>query len=463
MADGVHVRLMCTRGVKSTPYQDPRVTVGPATIVIIAEHKLPTPETVEQGLALFTTHVRRATPDTLDPKLNAHSKLNDILACIQAYQAGADEALMLDPHGFVATCNSTHFFIVKGTPDEPEVWTSDGRFCLGGITRGNVLAMCRAHGITALERTFSLTDVYSAQEAFVTGTFAGRRAGAVRRRPHDRVGRARAGGHPAAGAVRRVGGRRRRRADGAMTDPATGSEVRVAMWSGPRNISTAMMRAWENRPDTVVVDEPLYAAYLARTGLDHPGRDEVIAAQPTSLDEAVAGLHAPLPDGITVHYAKHMAQHVDTTADAAWTEAFRNVQLIRDPAEVVASYVRSREACEPEDIGLLQQQWLMERWDAAGLDVPVIDAADFLRDPESHLRWLCDWLGIDFTDRMLTWPPGPRESDGVWAPHWYDAVLTSTGFAPYRPREVDLSPHDAAVAEACRPAYDALRERRLRV
>jgi branched-chain amino acid aminotransferase len=117
--------------------------------------------------------VRRATPDTLDPKLNAHSKLNDILACIQAYQAGADEALMLDPHGFVATCNSTHFFIVKGTPDEPEVWTSDGRFCLGGITRGNVLAMCGHHGITAHEKTFSLTDVYSAREAFVTGTFAG--------------------------------------------------------------------------------------------------------------------------------------------------------------------------------------------------------------------------------------------------------------------------------------------------
>src|SRR6187551_1458475 len=173
MTDGVHVRLMCTRGVKSTPYQDPRVTIGPATIVIIAEHKDPTPETVEQGLTLFTTHVRRATPDTLDPKLNSHSKLNDILACIQAYQAGADEALMLDPHGFVATCNSTHFFIVKGTPEDPELWTSYGRFCLGGITRGNVLAMSLAHGIPSQERTFSLTDVYSAPEAFATGTFAG--------------------------------------------------------------------------------------------------------------------------------------------------------------------------------------------------------------------------------------------------------------------------------------------------
>src|SRR3954453_9038475 len=169
MSDGVHVRLMVTRGVKSTPYQDPRVTVGPATVVIIAEHKAPPPATVEDGLTLFTPHVRRATPDTLDPKLNAHSKLNDILACIQAYTAGADEALMLDPHGFVATCNSTHFFIVSGD----EVLTSDGRYCLAGITRANVLEICRANGIPARETTFSLTDVYAAGEAFVTGTFAG--------------------------------------------------------------------------------------------------------------------------------------------------------------------------------------------------------------------------------------------------------------------------------------------------
>ena len=173
MTDGVHVRLMVTRGVKSTPYQDPRVTVGPATVVIIAEHKEPTPATVTDGITLFTTHVRRAAPDTLDPKLNAHSKLNDIQACIQAYTAGADEALMLDPHGFVATCNSTHFFCVVERDGEPEVWTSDGRYCLAGITRGNVLRVCRDAGITARETTFSLTDVYSATEAFVTGTFAG--------------------------------------------------------------------------------------------------------------------------------------------------------------------------------------------------------------------------------------------------------------------------------------------------
>ncbi|HZO76854.1 MAG TPA: aminotransferase class IV [Solirubrobacteraceae bacterium] len=173
MTDGVHVRLMVTRGIKRTPYQDPRVTVGPATVVIIAEHKEPLPVTVTEGIVLFTTHVRRAAPDTLDPKLNAHSKLNDITACIQAYTAGADEALMLDPHGFVATCNSTNFFIVRGADEEPEILTSDGRYCLHGITRANVLEICHANGILARETTFSLTDVYSAREAFVTGTFAG--------------------------------------------------------------------------------------------------------------------------------------------------------------------------------------------------------------------------------------------------------------------------------------------------
>ena len=173
MTDGVHVRLMVTRGVKRTPYQDPRLTIGPATVVIIAEHKEPLPATVTEGIALFTTHVRRSAPDTLDPGLNSHSKLNDITACIQAYTAGADEALMLDPHGFVATCNSTHFFIVVGADEAPEVLTSDGRYCLAGITRANVLEICRANSIPARETTFTLTDVYAAREALVTGTFAG--------------------------------------------------------------------------------------------------------------------------------------------------------------------------------------------------------------------------------------------------------------------------------------------------
>ena len=169
MSDGVHVRLMVTRGVKRTPYQDPRLTIGKATVVIIPEHKEPKPELIAKGLRLFTVHVRRGYPDVQDPKLNSHSKLNDITACIQAAQAGYDEALMLDPHGFVSTCNSTHFFIVR----KSEVWTSTGRYCLPGITRGNVIRVCREAGIPVFEKDFSLTEVYGADEAFVTGTFAG--------------------------------------------------------------------------------------------------------------------------------------------------------------------------------------------------------------------------------------------------------------------------------------------------
>ena len=160
---------MVTRGVRSTPYQDPRVVVGGATIVIIPEYKEPDPAIYERGLKLFTVHVRRGDPAVQDQKINSHSKLNCILASIQATQAGADEALMLDPHGFVATCNSTHFFIVRNG----EVWTSSGKYCLGGITRGLVLEIAREAGIPAIEKDFSLTDVYGADEAFVTGTFAG--------------------------------------------------------------------------------------------------------------------------------------------------------------------------------------------------------------------------------------------------------------------------------------------------
>ncbi len=164
-----HIRLMVTRGIRSTPYQDPRVVISPATIVIIAEHKDPLPATVEKGISLFTVHVRRGDPAVQDQKLNSHSKLNCITACIQATQAGADEGLMLDPQGFVATCNSTHFFIVR----KGEVWTSSGDYCLGGITRSNIIELCRANDIPVREKNFSLTDVYGAEEAFVTGTFAG--------------------------------------------------------------------------------------------------------------------------------------------------------------------------------------------------------------------------------------------------------------------------------------------------
>ena len=169
MTSGVHIRLMVTRGLKATPYQDPRATVGPPTVVIIPEYKTPSAALARQGMRLFTVHVRRGAPDVQDAKINSHSKLNCILACIQAAKAGADEALMLDPHGFVATCNATHFFMVR----RGEVWTSTGRYCLDGITRANVMALGRDNRIAVFERDFSLTDVYAADEAFVTGTFAG--------------------------------------------------------------------------------------------------------------------------------------------------------------------------------------------------------------------------------------------------------------------------------------------------
>ncbi len=167
MHDGVHLRLMVTRGPKTTPFQDPRLSIFGPTVVIIAEHKAANPETFETGISLFTVHVHRGSPDAQDPKLNSHSKLNCIVAMIQAIQAGADEGLMLDPHGFVSTCNSTNFFIVRGG----EVWTSTGDYCMNGITRGKVIELCRDAQIPVFERNFSLVDVYGADEAFVTGTF----------------------------------------------------------------------------------------------------------------------------------------------------------------------------------------------------------------------------------------------------------------------------------------------------
>ena len=169
MRDGVHIRLMVTRGLKSTPFQGPGVNIGPPTVVIAAEWKEPAPEVYTQGLKLFTVHVRRGRPDVQDPGWNSHSKLNCVTACIQAAKAGADEGLMLDPHGFVATCNSTHFFIVRSG----ELWTSTGNYCLGGITRANVLRLASGAGIPVRERNFSLTQVYGAQEAFCTGTYSG--------------------------------------------------------------------------------------------------------------------------------------------------------------------------------------------------------------------------------------------------------------------------------------------------
>lgn len=242
----------------------------------------------------------------------------------------------------------------------------------------------------------------------------------------------------------------------------TGPE-RVAMWSGPRNISTAMMRSWENRPDCMVIDEPLYAYYLHQTGIDHPAREQVIASMPRDLGAAVDVLLAPLPEGIRIFYQKHMTHHLLPDTDREWILGLRNMLLIRDPREVVASYIRSRDSVEPADIGVSQQVELYELLSRRGSAPPIIDAADFLRAPEPYLRWMCTWLGVDFTSQMLSWPPGPRASDGVWAPYWYDAVRRSTRFEPWRPREVHLDGRAAEVAADCADGYRFLHEKRIRL
>jgi hypothetical protein len=239
--------------------------------------------------------------------------------------------------------------------------------------------------------------------------------------------------------------------------------VRVAMWSGPRNISTAMMRAWENRGDCAVSDEPLYAHYLAHTGSDHPAREEVIADGDSDWRSVVRALTGPAPGNAAVWYQKHMTHHLLPHIDHGWITKLRNVLLIRDPREVVASYVKSRATVTADDIGLPRQVALYEDLCNAGAPPPVIDAGDFLSAPEAYLRGLCDWLGIDFTDRMLVWPRGPRDSDGIWAPHWYAHVRESTGFEPRVEKDVDLSGEAAAVAAECRPHYQRLCAVRMRV
>ncbi|MCP3987469.1 MAG: HAD family hydrolase [Actinomycetia bacterium] len=196
------------------------------------------------------------------------------------------------------------------------------------------------------------------------------------------------------------------------------------MWSGPRNLSTALMRAWENRPDAMVLDEPLYAHYLATTGLDHPGRDEIMANGPVGADAAVGRCLEPLPDGITISYQKHMTHHLLASIDRSWLDQVRNFLLIRDPVAVLASYTQVRSEVTLDDLGLPQQIELASRAEL------VIDAADFLTDPRAYLTTWCDHLGLELTERMLSWPAGRRASDGCWAPHWYGAVEASTGFGP---------------------------------
>ena len=211
------------------------------------------------------------------------------------------------------------------------------------------------------------------------------------------------------------------------------------MWSGPRNISTAMMRSWENRPDCSVVDEPFYACYLQETGLPHPAREAVLASQSTDRETVIREL-LEHPVATALHYQKHMTKHMPEGMDMNWCVGLKHCFLIRDPAEVIASYLRMMPTVNEHDIGIARQAALFREITAATGEAPlVIDAADVLRNPGAALASLCHALDIEFLpDAMLCWPPGPRDSDGVWAPHWYREVEKSTGFRQYRPTTPEL-------------------------
>ena len=238
--------------------------------------------------------------------------------------------------------------------------------------------------------------------------------------------------------------------------------IRVAMWSGPRNISTAMMRAFENRPDTCVIDEPFYSVYLDRTGVDHPMREESLASQSTNWRLVVEELLSPLPDEYAVFYQKHMTHHMVEGVGLDWMAQCRNAFLIRSPERVLASYAAKRPEVTLDDIGFVRQAELFEiEAERLGVAPPVIDADDVLADPRRVLAELCGALGIPFKTSMLKWPPGPRASDGVWAPVWYGAVERSTGFAPPPGETPVLDESLAAIAEAARPHYEKLAQYRL--
>lgn len=245
-----------------------------------------------------------------------------------------------------------------------------------------------------------------------------------------------------------------------MTEP-----IRIAMWSGPRNISTAMMRSFENRSDTWVVDEPFYAAFLAATGIDHPMREESMASQSQDWRVVAKSLLGPAPEGRSVFYQKHMTHHMVANFGRDWIAHMRNVFLIRDPEDVLASYVRKREQVTLDDIGFVSQAELFEReLDRLGHAPPVIEGEDVLADPRGTLSALCAALCIPFSEAMLSWPMGRRATDGVWAPVWYGSVERSTGFARQNEKAefLTLAPQLQRIADQARPHYERLAKFKLR-
>lgn len=241
--------------------------------------------------------------------------------------------------------------------------------------------------------------------------------------------------------------------------------IRIAMWSGPRNISTAMMRSFENRPDSSVIDEPFYAAYLLGTGIDHPMREETLAAYPTDWRDIVKIVLGPAPEGRPIFYQKHMTHHMLDEFDLSWMAECRNAFLIRAPERVLASYTEKRPDVALADIGFVQQSEIFEREaERLGKAPPVIEAEDVLANPRAALSTLCDALGIPFSEGMLSWPKGPRATDGIWAPVWYQSVQNSTHFtAPGKTPSKPLSSELQKIADAARPHYEQLARSKLHI
>ena len=244
--------------------------------------------------------------------------------------------------------------------------------------------------------------------------------------------------------------------------PDADFQFRIAMWSGPRNISTAMMRAWGNRPDTVVIDEPFYAFYLKADRKNHPGADEVIASGETDWRKVVARLTGQIPNGKKIFFQKQMTHHLLREVDREWLGAVTNCFLIRDPAEVITSYIKKNDDPALEDLGFVQQaeifEWVRKR---IRLVPAVIDARDVLKNPDRMLRLLCEAVNVEFDNAMLSWPPGLRDTDGIWAKHWYGEVVRSTSFRPYRPKNERVPERLRDICERCRECYERLHALRL--
>ncbi|MEP6602550.1 MAG: HAD family hydrolase [Spartobacteria bacterium] len=241
------------------------------------------------------------------------------------------------------------------------------------------------------------------------------------------------------------------------------ASIRIAMWSGPRNISTAMMRAWGNRSDTAVVDEPFYGFYLQTTGKDHPGAKEVVAQTETDSSKVIAQLVGPIPNDRRIFYQKQMTHHLLPSVDRAWLRQVTNCFLIRDPAEVIASYIKKNDVdLALEDLGFVQQLEIFGLVRQTNAAPPVIDAREALENPRKTLGLLCEAVGVEFDEAMLSWPAGLRETDGRWAKHWYDEVARSTSFQPAKAKQISVPQELRGIYERCRECYDQLYADRLR-